>query len=142
MTDPSVGPIYVDTSALAKAVRVEPESAALRSDLASRVGVKLVSSELLLLEMRRLGRRENQLESCEAAARQIALLPLDAEILESAGGEAPMPLSALDAIHFATLLRIANHRPVAGVLTYDHELRAAAEAAGFVTMAPGYDPAR
>ncbi|MFT4295798.1 MAG: type II toxin-antitoxin system VapC family toxin [Micropruina sp.] len=116
---------YLDTSAAIKLLVTEPESAALRSELTSSPR-RLAASMLLHTELHcAAGRRRGQISS--AAVNAV----LSLVTLVAAGTHAP--LRSNDAIHLATALRLG----VDEMLTYDHELAAAATAAGIVVATPG-----
>ena len=131
---------YVDSSALVKLVRDEPESDALRAFLAD---ADLVSCELVLTEIPRAIRRAVQhdprlLESLMAQAGEIldavALLPLDRGVLLAAGALAEPALRALDAIHIVAAMDLS---PLDAFVSYDERQAAAARLAGIRTVAPG-----
>ena len=94
-------PDYLDTSAFIKLIRSEPESRALRSEIAS--GDALVSSALLLVEGRRAAARygPSALSRARGALTSITLLPLDDATLESAADLEPVDVRSLDAMHLA-----------------------------------------
>ena len=102
-------PDYLDTSAFIKLVRSEPESAALRRELAGR---ELLSSALLTVEGRRAARRSGELasERARAALTAITLIPLDQPILDAAAELDPAELRSLDALHLATALSLNQDR--------------------------------
>ena len=132
---------YVDSSALVKLIRDEPDSDQLRAFL---VDADLVSSELVLTEAPRAIRRAAALEprldldGLMARAGElidaVALLPLDRALLLAAGALAEPALRALDAIHIASAADLA---PLDGFVTYDERQAAAARLAGMRTFAPG-----
>ncbi len=131
---------YVDSSALVKLVRDEPESDALRAFLAD---ADLVSCELVLTEIPRAIRRAVQhdqrlLESLIARAGEtldtVALLPLDRALLLAAGALAEPALRALDAIHIVAAMDLS---PLDAFVSYDERQAAAARLAGIRTVAPG-----
>lgn len=132
---------YVDASALAKLVRDEPESAALRAFI---LDAGLVSCDLVLTEVPRAIRRAAALdpriglEALVARAGEVidavALVPLDRALLLAAGALAEPSLRALDAIHVAAA---ASVTPIDGFLGYDERQAAAARLAGLRTFAPG-----
>jgi predicted nucleic acid-binding protein len=132
---------YADTSALVKLIRAEPESAALRTFLADD---ELVCSELALAEVPRAIRRASAtepklrraplLEHAHDLLDAVALLPLDAELLQLAGSLAEPALRTLDAIHVASALGLS---PLDGFISYDERQAAAARLAGLRTVAPG-----
>ena len=132
---------YADASALVKLVRDEPESAALRAFLAD---ADLVSCELVLTEVPRAIRRaalhDPRLPIDLLIARAgdtldaLALLPLDRDLLATAGALAEPALRALDAIHVAAA---ASLSPLDAFVSYDERQAAAARLAGIRTVAPG-----
>jgi uncharacterized protein len=118
-------PDYLDTSAFVKLVRSEPESSALRRELAGR---ELVSSALLTVEGRRAARRYGDLAARRAnvALAAITLVPLDAPILDAAAELDPDELRSLDALHLATVVSLGD--ALERVYCYDARLTAAAQA--------------
>ncbi len=132
---------YVDSSALVKLVRDEPESAVLRAYLE---GAELASSELVLTEVPRAIRRasaadprlsfETLMARADAAIGALGLIPLDRRLLLAAGALAEPALRALDAIHVAAAVWIS---PIDAFVTYDDRQAAAARLAGLRTMTPG-----
>jgi uncharacterized protein len=132
---------YLDSSALVKLVRDEPESASLRSFLAA---ADLVSSELVLTEVPRAVRRaaasepplsvEQLIGRTQDLIDAVALLPLDRTLVAAAGALEEPVLRALDAIHLVAAIDVA---PIDAFVSYDDRQAAAARLAGLRTMAPG-----
>jgi hypothetical protein len=132
---------YVDSSALVKLVRDEPESSALRAFLRD---AELISCELVLTELPRAVRRacaddpELPLDLLIDRAGEIvdalALLPLDRGLLLAAGALDEPGLRALDAIHVAAAIDVS---PLDAFVSYDERQAAAARLAGIRTIAPG-----
>jgi predicted nucleic acid-binding protein len=132
---------YLDSSALVKLVRDEPESPDLRRFLAAE---DLVSSELVLTEVPRAVRRaaarepalpvERLIKQTEELLDAVALLPLDRALLAAAGALAEPALRALDAIHLAAAIAAT---PVDAFVGYDERQNAAARLAGLRTVMPG-----
>jgi predicted nucleic acid-binding protein len=132
---------YVDSSALVKLVRDEPESAPLRAYLAN---ADLVSSELVLTEVPRAVRRataehprlglELLLDRAAAVIDAVGLAPLDRRLLLGAGALSEPALRALDAIHIVTAVDVV---PIDAFITYDERQAAAARLAGLRTVSPG-----
>lgn len=104
-------PDYLDTSAFIKLVRSEPESSALRRELAGR---ELLSSALLTVEGRRAARRYGDLATgrADAALTAITLVPLDQPILDAAAALDPAELRSLDALHLATVVSLGEESSV------------------------------
>jgi uncharacterized protein len=131
---------YVDSSALVKLVRDEPESASLRAFLG---GDDLVSSELVLTEVPRAVRRvaawealpvEQLIERTEELLDAVALLPLDRALLVAAGALEEPALRALDAIHLTAAIDVS---PLDAFVSYDARQSAVARLARLRTVAPG-----
>jgi predicted nucleic acid-binding protein len=128
-------PDYLDTSGFIKLVRSDPESAALRADIAG--GRELVSSTLLLVEGRRAAARYGPvaLARARSALATITLLPLDDATLESAASLEPVELRSLDTLHLASALSLGPE--LGRFYCYDHRLAAAAAALGLDMRQPG-----
>lgn len=126
-------PDYLDTSAFIKLVRSEPESAALRRELAGR---ELLSSALLIVEGRRAARRYGELAAsrARAALTAITLLPLDDPILDAAADCDPAELRSLDALHLATAVSLRDD--LERLYCYDARLADAAQARGIEVSQP------
>ncbi len=126
-------PDYLDTSAFVKLVRSEPESAALRRELAGR---ELLSSVLLTVEGRRAARRYGELAArrARAALTAITLVPLDDPILQAAAELEPAELRSLDALHLATVVSLGED--LERLFCYDARLKDAAQALGIEVSQP------
>lgn len=122
---------FLDSSALVKLVRPEPETQALREYLSQPRRAMLVS-ELAVTEVTRAARRIGvdpapALEECE-------IVLLRSEHLTRAAELAPGTLRTLDAIHLATALSLGDR--VGQFVAYDGRLRAAASAHGLEVATP------
>lgn len=126
-------PDYLDTSAFIKLVRSEPESAALRRELAGR---ELLSSALLTVEGRRAARRYGELATtrARAALTAITLIPLDQPTLDAAAESDPAELRSLDALHLATVVSLGED--FGRLYCYDTRLTDAARALGIEVAQP------
>jgi uncharacterized protein len=127
---------YLDASALAKLVVVEPETAALEHDCAARAG--LLSSRLGATELRRAARRAGHrrvVQQVEDVLAAVVLVEVSPSVLDRAGRLTPPGLRTLDAIHLATATTLAL--PGLEFVTYDARLAAAARAAGLTVAQPG-----
>jgi len=127
-------PDYLDTSAFIKLVRSEPESRALRAELAS--GDALVSSVLLVVEGRRAAARYGAVAigRARAALSTITLLAVDDATLETAADLEPAELRSLDALHLAAALSMAGE--LGRLYCYDARLSAAAAEFGLDVRQP------
>lgn len=126
-------PDYLDTSAFVKLVRSEPESSALRRELAGR---ELISSALLTVEGRRAARRYGELAArrARAALTAITLVPLDEPILQAAAELVPAELRSLDALHLATVVSLGED--LERLFCYDGRLKDAAQSLGIEVSQP------
>lgn len=124
---------YVDTSALAKLVSVEPETGALRSALD---GVVLVTSAVTRTELLRVGLRlgDEQLAQAERLLAGVATVAITRARLERAGRLLPATLRSLDALHLATAIELRD--VIATFVGYDDRLLTAATANGLTTSSP------
>lgn len=125
---------YLETSAAMKLIVEEPQSGALLDELAVGEERALVSSWLLHAEMHcAAGRhpRDVEISSVRAVLDTVNLIDLTRGDLLAAGTHSR--LRSNDAIHLAVALRVGS----AGIVTYDGELAAAANAAGLSVLAPG-----
>src|SRR5258705_12824021 len=135
------GALYLDSSAIVKVVAGEPQSVALRVTVAGR---QVVSSELSLAEVPRAIRRIAKLRgdklasdfesSMRALLRATSYVPLDRRIVLRAGSFAEPFLRALDAIHLASALTVAND--LQWFVTYDETQAHPACIAGLPLLAP------
>ena len=127
---------YVDTSALVKLVRSEPETCALEAWIAS-TATGFVASAITETELLRaaLGETEEDWQRANRVLAGIDLVGATPGILRSAGGLLPARLRSLDAIHLATALELRDS--VDAVLTYDKRMAEAARMQGFAVVSPG-----
>lgn len=127
--------IYLDTSAAAKLLIAEPETAALKTYLngVSANDDAMVSSRLLETELRRMAVRYDleQFVVTEVLER-FDLIEPDPSVFTEAGLLPGPNLRSLDALHIATALQA----DVDLVLTYDTRMAAAARAVGLHVKAP------
>ncbi len=124
---------YLDSSALVKLIAREPETAALRQELAR--WPRRVSSSLAAIEVtrtaQRLGARATPLAPRVLAGLQ--LLAIDPIVSAAMGIGSPL-LRSLDAIHLATA---ASIRADLGVLiTYDRRMLGDAQQLGLPILSP------
>jgi uncharacterized protein len=130
--------LYADTSALAKLIRPEVESAALVAFLAGSndwgEAPELLSSDLTTVELHRAARREGSISPADvdAALSKVYSLRLRPDIISLASAVEPVQLRSLDALHLVSALR--TH---CDMLAYDQRLIQAAKAAGLTVYSPG-----
>jgi predicted nucleic acid-binding protein len=128
--------IYLDTSALAKLVVSEPESAHLRQWLGERGPVPLVTNSIGVVELRRLAARISQ-EALSTAVRlvaRISVVGVTPEALTLAAEIPPTEVRTLDALHTASAALLSD---LQSVVTYDARMGTAAMAYGLPVAAPG-----
>ena len=126
---------YLDSSAMAKLVLPEPESAALW--LAVGTLERLVSSRLGAAELRRACARTGYREAgkrVDDVLARVLLVDVSAAILETAGRVEPAQLRTLDAIHLATALSLGVES--VEMITYDIRLARAARQHGLKVRSP------
>jgi predicted nucleic acid-binding protein len=132
----SGGVVYLETSALLRALFGEEGGEQVRSRLAS--AERIVTSRLLQVEAERTLLRavldhpelERQLPDLERELRNVMshldVMEITREICEAAGRVAPRArLRSLDAIHLATFQRLRQLAPEAILLSFDQRLLAA-----------------
>ena len=131
---------YLDSSAAVKLAMHEAESDALATFLqepgASGAGTELVSSELLVTEIHRALRPQGA-QGALRATRVLGLVDIvsvSSTVLRVAAEIPQDSLRTLNAIHLATALAV--HDTLAGLITYDHRLAAAASEAGIPVVSP------
>jgi predicted nucleic acid-binding protein len=129
-----VATVYVDTSALGRALLREPDRDAIAEALSRFDG--RVSSHLLRVELRRLARRHGLDDDATAMLSDVTLLPLDGSVLESAETVPPSNVATLDAIHLVTALRLARDGEIDALMTYDARLAEGARHHGLRVIAP------
>ncbi len=124
---------YLDTSALAKLVRPEPETAALRRWLR---GKRWIVSDLHRTELRRAAARAGG-RAVARADRLLAesdIVHITVEVFDRAGRLEPQELRSLDALHLAAAMALGPD--LAGIVAYDDRLAEAAAAADLIVSSP------
>lgn len=126
---------YVDTSALAKLVVAETETAALRAWIQAE-NPQLVTSDLARTELLRAVRRAapDRAVLARAVLDSITLVSVRTVTFESAGQLDPATLKTLDALQVASALELGDE--LSGIVTYDDRLGGAARAHGIAVGAP------
>lgn len=126
---------YVDTSALAKLVVAESETAALRSWMAD-AGLELVASDLVRTELIRAVRRAvpDRVLLAQQVLDSVTLIEVTTAIFAEAGRLDPPEMRSLDAVHLAVALDLGDD--LDGLVTYDDRLAAAATTNGVTVVGP------
>jgi predicted nucleic acid-binding protein len=126
--------VYLDASALVKLVVPEPESPALRVELARwdrRVSSALVRAELIRAAAR-VGAAARRL--AERVLTTLDLVAVDDAILDAAGRVRPADLRTLDAVHLVSAQALGP--ALGGLVAYDARLLAGAQGARLPTIVP------
>ncbi len=120
-------------AALTKLVVAEAETPALIDALRGRT---VVASELVRVELRRavLRAAPDRVEAAEALLGRLALVRLDAGLLDAAGRLAAPGLRTLDAIHVQCALLLGEE--LEALITYDTRQAEAAAGAGLTVLRP------
>lgn len=127
---------YVDTSALAKLVVIEPETMPLQTWLVDQ-DEPLVTSDLTRTELMRAVRRgaPDLAHRVREVLDIVALIAATGAIFDAAGRLEPAALRSLDAVHLATAIDLGDD--LDGLVTYDDRLALAARAYGITVADPG-----
>jgi predicted nucleic acid-binding protein len=130
--------LYLDTSALMKLIRREPESDTLADWLDAETPSPWVSSMLIEVELPRALRRIDPplLAEIPAIVARVARYEIDEVVRAAAAAYTDPGLRSLDAIHLATGDAVFGSQLTAFV-SYDERLLTAAAAVGLPTAAPG-----
>ncbi len=125
---------YIDSSALVKLAVREPESEALRRYIRRRR--PLISSALARTEVARalLNLGPEAIRRGQDVLARVAFVRVNDRVLNAAGAMLPVDLRSLDAIHLATAQQLGAD--LAGIVTYDERMAAAAKALGWAVAAP------
>ena len=132
--------IYLDSSALLKFVKPEPQSQALRTwRVELPPGVELLTSQLASLEITRTLLRAGVDHDrvpyvVGQALRGLYLVDVTSTVLTRARSYGIRQLGSLDAIHLATADPFVPE--LTGLVTYDAELAAASLELGIAVIAP------
>jgi uncharacterized protein len=126
---------YVDTSALAKLVVVEPETDALEAWFAEAERTP-VSSDLARTELLRTVRRvaPELLVRAREVLDSVTLIQITTAMFEHAALLDPTMLRSLDALHVSAALALGDD--LEGLVTYDDRLAQASAANGIRVTAP------
>jgi uncharacterized protein len=126
--------IYVETSALGRVLLGEPDAELIRQTLAEYD--PWWSSALLLLELRRLARREGVEQYGEELLSLVSTRRLDAPALNRAAKLDPVEIRSLDAIHLDAAIQLNRRGAIDAVITFDHQLQAGCAHHGLPVESP------
>ncbi|MGH8876144.1 MAG: type II toxin-antitoxin system VapC family toxin [Stackebrandtia sp.] len=120
--------IYLDSCAVVKLIRTEPESTALMNRVFA-AAERIVTSELTIVETHRAlircGCAEDSHNEADGFFEDITIVAL-APVIRAAARHPGQNLRSLDALHLAT----AMHLQPSAMITYDKRLASVAESAG------------
>ncbi len=129
--------IYLDTSAMAKLIVQEVETAALVEWLGQRPDETAVTSALGRVELMRMAAGdggEGVVERAGDLLDGVDIVPISDEVVSVAETIAPATLRSLDAIHLASIAQI--HTELTAVIAYDQRLLDGCVALGYPTISP------
>ena len=131
--------IYLDSSAIVKLIRPEPESAALADWLNDR-SEPTVTSVPAEVEVPRALRSAApaRLAAMPGVLSRISRVEIDAAVRATAAAYLTTDLRSLDAVHLATAeVLVAADKVVSAFVTYDVRQAAAVRSVGLVVAVPG-----
>ena len=126
--------VYVDTSAIGRVLLEEPDKLTIKNALDTFD--RVTASNLLRVELRRVGLRRELLDRANILLTDISLIPMDDQILTTAGTLTPPAVGTLDAIHLATAIRLSRAGELDALMTYDKQLAAGAKEHGITVLSP------
>lgn len=129
-----MGAVYIDTSALGRVLLDEPDKSAIK-DALERFD-QVTASRLLRIELRRVGLKRGLLDRAESLLADIALIPLEDQILTATETLTPALVGTLDAIHLATAVQLTKAGKLNALMTYDKGLAAGAREHGITVLSP------
>ncbi|MFD4369389.1 type II toxin-antitoxin system VapC family toxin [Rhodococcus sp. NPDC058521] len=130
--------IYLDTSAMAKLITREAETAALLAWLTQRSEEAVVTSALGRIELMRTAARDGTPGMAERAHNlldSLDIVPISESVVALAETIGAAHLRSLDAIHLASAAQLGNQ--LGAFVAYDHRLLDGCRALGYVTASPG-----
>ena len=128
--------IYLDTSALAKLVVRESETAKLTTWLQDHDDKAWATSIVGHVELGRLAARHGVPAQAVQLLDGVDTIPLDSRVAAIAAAAGPATLRTLDAIHLASAMLVRAE--LTALVAYDHRLLAAVQTVGLPTCSPGF----
>lgn len=125
---------YIDTSVLGRVLLIEPDAPAIIAELAGYS--RWWSSELLVVELRRLATKEGLGPAGEALLAGMQLTPITTDAIQRASTIEPVVVRSLDAIHLDAAVQLHAAGDVAVVFTYDRQLQAGCAHHGLAVVVP------
>lgn len=127
---------YADTSAVIKLLIDEPQTSAMSAFYDEHENCEWTGSTLLRIEVARAVNRIQPalLPEARELLDYFSFIPINDDVIERATLEPDRSLRSLDAIHLATARKLAGD--LAGLVSYDERLLAAATSAGLPVASP------
>ena len=113
--------LYIDTSSLGRVLLAEPDAAAIRRVIGHYD--EMWSSALIVIELRRLARREDLTAAADRMLASLQLHPITDAAIERASRLDPVQVRTLDAIHLDAAIELHGAGTITTVLTHDEQLR-------------------
>ena len=133
--------IYLDTSGAMKLVRPEAHSSDLSRWFSTRLGIPVLSSVLIEVELVRATRRSapDRITQAAEVLLGIGVVTLSPSVIARAAAYSDPDLRSLDAIHLATAEHVVSvtDQSLKAFVAYDDRLLAAARDAGLPVASPG-----
>ena len=123
--------VYLDSSALTKLVIHEPETDALS---AAVDGKQLASSRVAVIEVTKAVARVDREADVTELLNELLFVEVNAELARTAASTGTLALRALDALHIASALELAD--ALESFITYDARQANAARASGIRVVTP------
>ncbi len=113
--------LYIDTSSLGRVLLAEPDAPAIR-ELIGRYD-ETWSSALIIIELRRLARREDLTAPADRMLASMRLHPITDAAIERASRLEPVQVRTLDAVHLEAAIDLHEGGRVTAVLTHDEQFQ-------------------
>jgi predicted nucleic acid-binding protein len=113
--------LYLDTSLLGRVLLVEPDATQIR-DVLGRYDAWW-SSAILIIELRRLARREDLEAAADQILASVRFTPITDATIERTSRLEPVDVRTLDAIHLDAVIELHRTATIASVLTHDEQLK-------------------
>ncbi len=112
--------LYVDTAALGRVLLAEPDAEAIRAVMGRYDA--WWSSEIVIVELRRLAARANLAAAGESILSHLSQHPIDRGALERASRIEPFVVRSLDAVHLNAAVELRSRGAISAVMTFDRQL--------------------
>jgi uncharacterized protein len=113
--------LYLDTSSLGRLLLAEPDAKQIREVLGRYDA--WWSSAILIIELRRLARREHLEAAADRILASVRVTPITDATIQRTSRLEPVDVRTLDAIHLEAAIELHRTRTIASVLTHDEQLK-------------------